>query len=50
MNGSGNAIQVAVVLTALATAASAPASATECGTGDRIRIAEMTWLSASTPA
>ncbi len=50
MNGSGNVIQVAVVSTALATAASAPASATECGTGDRIRIAEMTWLSASTPA
>ena len=45
-----NAIFAAIVSAGLATAASAPAAATECGTDDKITVAEMTWLSASTLA
>ncbi len=41
---------MASALAAGAAFAAAPASATECGTGDRITIAEMTWLSAGTIA
>lgn len=45
-----NAIFAAIVSAGLATAAAAPAAATECGTDDKITVAEMTWLSASTLA
>lgn len=45
-----NLIFAALVSAALAAGSSAPAAATECGTDDKITIAEMTWLSASTLA
>ena len=45
-----NAVFAAIVSAGLATAAAAPAAATECGTDDKITVAEMTWLSASTLA
>ncbi len=40
----------AVASVVLSMGMSAPASATECGTSDKLTIAEMTWLSASTLA
>ena len=48
MKRTGNAIFAAVVSAGLATAALA--AATEFGTSDKITVAEMTWLSASTLA
>ncbi|MCW2306005.1 ABC transporter substrate-binding protein [Rhodobium gokarnense] len=50
MNSLKTSVFGAVAAAALISASAAPASATECGTDDKITIAEMTWLSASTLA
>lgn len=47
MKGFRTSVYGAIASAVIATTAAFPASATECGTGDKITIAEMTWLSAS---